>query len=120
AALGAGAGQRLGGAGPAAEFAGAAGIGDQRQLLDQPGIAGLVDLDRDRAAVAVHAADRVVAVGARPAAPADGVDVVAGVVVAGLRVRAAEQEVLPGAAVRRRHTAGQRLRQRAERATDDP
>src|SRR6185503_17592289 len=68
----------LGRAETAAELARPARILDQPELLGEPGIARLVDLHGDDAAVAVDRIGGVVAIGEAPRAPADHLDVVAG------------------------------------------
>src|SRR5262249_27231284 len=80
--------QALAGRQAAAEPAGAAGVGQQVELLDQPRVAGLEDLDRHDAAIAVDRILGVVAVGGDAAAPADHLDVVAGEVLVVLLVMA--------------------------------
>src|SRR5690349_21499793 len=85
--------QALAGRQAAAEPARAAGIGQQVPLLDQPRIAGLEDLDRHHAAIAVDRILGVVAVGGDAAAPTDHLDVVTGEVLVVLLVVAAEDEV---------------------------
>ena len=84
----------------------------ERERLDDPGVAALVDLDRDGAAVAVDAVAGVVAVGEGTPTPARDHEVVADVELVVLRVVPAEEEVAVGAGVGReralRQAAGHR------------
>ena len=93
--------QRAGRGETAAVLARSAGVGHQPVLQGAEGVTPLEDLDRGVAAVGVAGDLAVVAVFAHRAAGAVPVEVVVGVVGAGLRVDAAEEEVAGGAAAGR-------------------